>query len=152
MIQKGKKHISNRTTAPINAGEIFGDLLKLDDELKAELATKGLEGRFVDAQKLYAFGGYHKNGWQAYKREKGANIGNTDFKLGTDPDGIVRRGTLILAVKPIELAVKHRSYLRAKSDRYSKVQQSRAEELRRSARASNTEVEVLEGYEENEIN
>jgi len=150
MIQKGRKPLATRQTAPINPGEIFGDLLKIDDGLKAELASKGLEGRFVDAQKLYQFNGYHKNGWVAYKREKNDSIGNTDFKLGNDPDGIIRRGTLILAVKPKEQAVKHREYLRAKSERYSKVQQIQAGDMRRAARAANADIEVVEGYEENE--
>ena len=150
MIQKGKKPLASRHVAPIDAGEIFGDLLKIEPDLKAELERKGLEGRFVDARKLYEFNGYHKNGWVPYKRDKSDTIGNTDFKLGTDPDGIVRRGTLILAVKPKETAAKHRAFLKAKADRSSKVQATSARDLRRFAQASNADVEVTEGYEENE--
>lgn len=146
MIKQGKKPFSTRQVAQIRAEDIFGDPLKLDDELKKEIEEAGLEARFVDAKQLYDFNGYHKNGWAPYKKKAGDKI---DFKYDKDPDGVIRRGTLILATRSKEVCEKHRALLAQKADRAAQVTKTHADELRQMARDRNTDVSVSEGYEEN---
>ena len=124
----------------------FGNRLRVDEELHAEITGKGMEYRWLDAKKLYNNQGYHANGWTAYTRP--ATAGGTDFKNGNDPDGIVRRGSMILGVRSKELSESHREHLKDKSiaqvgrDRNAS-QRSAAAELRKMA--GNTGIKIVEG-------
>ena len=150
MNKQGKKPLTQR---PIQAEslheEVFGDTLKVDADLQAELATKNFACRWVDAKKLYEMNGYHKNGWVPYRRDANAKVGLSDFKFGTDPDGIVRRGTLILAVKSIEAHNKHKAALELRANRGRAINKTKADELRDMVRTTGVKAVVHEGYEEN---
>jgi hypothetical protein len=81
--------------------DVFGDRSGMPDELKAELDAQGLVGRWLSAKKVYDNQGYHPKGWRVYKR-KNAGLTSNEFSTGKDPDGVVRRGDLILGVKTVE--------------------------------------------------
>lgn len=149
-IKNGRRPLPEKAQyAEPREDDLFGNMLKLDPALAAELEAKGLEPRFVDAKKLYEANGYHARGWTVYKRETASGtIGSNEFKFGSDPDGIVRRGSLILAVKTKEQAERHREFLRRKAALQSSVVPKAAEALRRSARESNIDTVVAEGYDE----
>lgn len=148
MVKNGQKHISTKKEVQIRPEDVFGDALKLDSALQAEISEAGMEARFVDAKKLYEFNGYHANGWTAFRRKSPASI---EFKHGNDPDGVVRRGSLILAVRPKEVCEKHRMLLAQRAKRSRAVTQTKAAELRQMAQEQHaTSVGVSEGYEENE--
>lgn len=150
-LNKGRKPISEKPTQRvISPEEVFGNSLKLDPELEAELDAKGLEGRFVDYKKLVEFAGYHKHGWTPYKRDISATIGSADFKFGADPDGLVRRGTVVLAVKPKEKVQIHRDFLKQKAQKYSQSNKNLAQEMRDYVRRDGSSAEVLEGWDSNE--
>lgn len=148
-IKQGKKPLSQRPTGPASLEEdLFGNMLTLDPALKAELEAKGLVGRFVDAKRLADTGGFHPKGWVVYKRET-SEQSNADFRFGLQPDGTIRRGTVILAVKKKEQVARHREFLQQKADRYSQAlyQKQKAQELRETVGSAAI---VHEGYEENE--
>ena len=146
-LRGGRKPLTAKRPVPVlSEGDLFGNALSLDPMLKAELDAQGLEGRFVDAAKLFQMGGYHPKGWTVYKRKTAS--GTMEFKFGNDPDGIVRRGSMILAVKSKDQAEKHRAFLRQKAELYSSVIPRQAEELRKMARDNNVDVEVDESYDE----
>lgn len=151
MNKQGRKPVTQRTESPtLLHEEVFGNFLKIEPDLQAELESKGLVARFVDAKKLYEMNGYHKNGWVPYKRDANAKLGLSDFKFGTDPDGIVRRGTLILAVKSVDQVNKHKAALELKANRGRMINKTKADELRDMVRSTGTKTQVHEGYEENE--
>lgn len=149
-LKGGKRPLPQKKAEPLlREDDLFGNMLKLDPVLETELKEKGLEGRFVDAKKLYEAGGYHPKGWVVYKRTPTSDtIGSNEFKFGSDPDGIVRRGSLILAVKTKEQAEKHREFLRRKAALQSTVVPKAAEALRRTARENNVDTRVDETYDE----
>lgn len=151
-MNKGRKPIETKQKSVSFAhDELFGNALKVDEALENELTAKGLIGRWVDYKKLVEFAGYHKNGWVPYKREKSDTIGSSNFINGMDPDGLVRRGTVVLAVKPKETVESHRSYLRMRAETYgAQVNKKKAEELRALLKSNNLNSEVIEGYEDNE--
>lgn len=94
--------------------DFINDPYFLDKELKAELESKGLVGRFVNIKKLEMYGGRHNSGWVPYKRESKDPMGI----FGSDPDGFVRRGMdLVLAVKPVALQKKHKKKLHIEATR-----------------------------------
>lgn len=151
-MKNGKLPLSQKpkpaSTAHLSS-DFLGNQLAIDDELKAELKGKNLEYRFIDANEAYANGGYHKRGWSVYKRDT-PPTGTISFKFGNDPEGIVRRGTMILAVKRAEDAQRHRDYLAYLADNASikKKQKADAELLRKHARDNQVDMNVEEGYGE----
>lgn len=153
--RQGRRPVSQRATKPVlNYDQIFGNSLSLDADIQAEIDRKGLVARFVDAKKLQEFGGYHPKGWVPYKREKKSSdtIGTEEFKFGNDPSGIIRRGSLILAVKTKEDVAKHRMFLdqRAELQTTQHSQGEKAQELRQFAKEKGLDANILEGVEENE--
>lgn len=146
--RKPFKQAPRRQVKDLREDDLFGNMLKLDPDLEKELAEKGLEARFVDAGKLYAANGYHPKGWTVYKRQTAS--GTMDFKFGNDPEGIIRRGTMILAVKSKEQAERHREFLRQKAELYNSVVPRMAEELRRTAKENNVDAYVDETYGEDD--
>lgn len=153
-IKSGRKPISSKPKFNpfLSNDDVFGNPLHIDPELQKELDEQGLVPRFVDANNIAKMGGYHAKGWVPYRRirKESANIGLGDWKFGNDPEGIVRRGSLILAVKSKADAEKHRSYLRARAERYSGFDHDKAEELRKYAKENQVDTQVHEGFEDNE--
>lgn len=154
-LKNGKKPLSSKPAAPqiLSSDDLFGNPLALPPELQEELDRVGLVGRFVDAKKLYEMNGYHKMGWRVYKQKNAdGTMGNAEFRFGTDPEGVIRRGSLLLAVKSKEEHARHKLFLEQKSERYtSGVNRTKAEELRQLAKDSNLDgIKIHEGYEEND--
>lgn len=153
-IKSGKRPLSSKNSDIILRDEdVFGNPLSLPPGLKAELAEKGLEARFIDSKKLYDNHGYHDKGWTPYKRSSqssSATLDKSEFKSGSDPDGVFRRGSLILAVKPKEEVEKHRLLLKQKANRQKTYNKTTAAELRKLAREASANSEVYEGYDEND--
>ena len=86
------------------------DLFALDSSVKKELEDKGLVGRFVNVAEIEKMGGHHQKGWKVYKRDNQA-ASSKDFLFGADPNGYIRRGDTVLAVKTKEDAKRHKAYL-----------------------------------------
>lgn len=152
-IKDGKRPISHKIQAQSFFSEdSLGNLLAIPADVQAELESKGLTGRWLNAKELYTNQGYHKRGWKVYKREKpSSDIMSLDFKTGSDPEGIVRRGDLILGVKNKEEIEKHRGMLKSKAQRSSNINSEKANELRSLlGQAGIKKAKVFEGYDDNE--
>ena len=148
-IQGGRKPLSQkpRTTPKYNINDVFRDRFSLDDDLKKEIGSKGLEYRWINYKKYVENGNYHEWGWAVYKREKAADTAS--FLLGNTPDGIIRRGDSVLAVRAKDICEKHRAHIRNKTEILSNrnFARQKASELRQMARESNMDITVHEGYE-----
>lgn len=148
---KSKASISQPTTAG-NYDDLFGNPLSIDDDLKAEIASQNLDYRWVDAMELGSMGGYHKRGWRAYRRKNttSGNIGTGDFMLGSSPDGTVRRGTIILAVRPLTVSAQHKAMLKNSAARKKGYKKEQAKELRQMVKNSGMQAEVDESTDDTE--
>ena len=153
-IKEGKKPIQARpTTFDPQADQLFGSMLDIPTPLKAELESQGLEYRWIDAKRAVEGGGFHKNGWTPYHRRTADTIeGVADFKFGSDPTGLVRRDTVVLAVRPKDKGERHRQFLSDRARRYSVLshQKAQADQLKQTAKGSGFKTSIHEGYEENE--
>ena len=152
MIKDGKKPISEKASVTGDSFNPFMNTLTIDPKLVAMLKAKGLEVRFISATKLKENGGYHQRGWEVYKPATHGEVADIQsFKFGQDPDGIMRRGDIVLAVRSVELGDQHRKWLKNKADRlkdgYNK---TKAEELRQLSRDNGIKATIHEGYEDNE--
>lgn len=126
----------------ITAADVFRNEMDLDPDLVAEIKAKGLGYRFINATQFRKTGS-HKARWVPYKRDAKTV---TDSIFGADPDGYIRNGDLILAVKPQEKIDQHRAYLREKAASLSGINKKHAEEFREFAKESGVKSHISEGY------
>jgi len=147
----GKKPIVQKKTqatavAVSSYDDIFGNPLKISDELVKELAEKNLVGRFGDYKKLSEFGGYHPKGWVIYRRTPGDLKQASDFNA--TPDGIIRRGSCVLMVKSVEDNKKHRDYLDDKAANYGRAHKKQAaDKMRQQAKQARMDTQIVDDYE-----
>lgn len=115
--------------------------------IKEELSKKGFECRWINSIKYRQNFGFHRSGWKAYKTTAAKLAPDSlDFGDGVDAEGYIRRGDLVLAVKPSQAAEQHREKIRAKNRRLMNYSQTAADDLRKTVGGSGA---VLEGYDEN---
>ncbi len=149
-IRNGKKPLAAKAAskaAPINMDDIFGNALGLDPNIVKALRDKGLVHRFISAPKLMSSGGYHARGWRPIKLKEIEGYGTIDT-FGADPDGYLRRGDLVLAVRSKELNDKHKAYLAQEGARGKNIQKKQADELRQFVKGNDLGMEIIEGYED----
>lgn len=149
-MKDGKKPLAEkkRESGMIRADEIFGTALSLPEELKEELEKKGLVGRWVNATELTKFQGYHPKGWKVYKKDSGTISASGQFRFGNDPDGVIRRGDCILAVKTAEEVSKHKAFLKQRADIAKGVSGKAAAEMREALKQNQVKSTVVEGYDD----
>jgi hypothetical protein len=151
-IKDGKKPLSDKPApSPYHSNTYEMDnMLSIPEDLKRELAEQDLVGRWLNGTRLKEMQGYHKNGWQVYRRDTSKTGGITAFRFGNDPDGIVRRGDCILGVMPTA----QNENLKAKKDKEAKrgygINASKAAEMRAALGQAGVKAKVIEGYDENE--
>ena len=87
---------------------IFDSAFSIPQSVKDEIKALKLATRWINSTQFQKGFGFHKNRWQPFKSQSlRASVGDV---FGGDPEGYVRRGDLILAVKPKELQDKHKAY------------------------------------------
>lgn len=129
--------------------------LSIPSVVLKELTEKGYAHRWLNAKEMLEKRGNHRTGWKIYRApnpDKVKSKDEFDFSFGVDADGYVRRGDLILGVKPNELKDKQRARVREKTRNQdvSQIQRQRAKEMRDLAKGSGIQgFEAHEGYDEN---
>lgn len=149
-LKDGKKPLSSKPQPKVDTpDELFSTATTLSPEMLKELADQGLKHRWGSYKQLKDMDGYHPRGWKVYRRPESAIIDRQDTGFGQSPDGIVRRGDMILMVKPEENWRKHKEYLRNKARRYGKdAEKANVERLRQLAREHNLDPNISEGYDD----
>lgn len=150
MIKNGKKPISIKELAR-SAGfedfDIVSDPFKLHSLISKELEDKKLGARFISMKALQTHFGSHPKGWRPYKPDCLDSI-KGDLKLGIDPEGFVRRGDTILAVKPLEAVERHKTFLAIQANAMDPdtIRRQLADELRSNAREAGVDTVIKDGY------
>jgi hypothetical protein len=131
----GKKHISEKPKGQ-STQSAFTPMNTLDipPEAKREIEEAGMEARWVDSKQFADHGNVHKNHWQLYKKASATVSQGVNPLTGLPPDGTIRRGTLVLAVRSKEISDGHRAELKRKAARMSGSVKNQGEELRQIAR------------------
>lgn len=156
--KKDEKKVESRGKRPASekrdpsyafAAEFDDDITKIEPAILKEIKEKGLVPRWVDYLRMKDMDGYHPKGWTLYKRTPGGTMSSQEAQNGRNPDGLVRRGTLVLAVRSVEFNEKHKAYLKDRASQYVvKSRRQQAADLQRKARQHNIDTRVTEGYED----
>lgn len=153
MKKNGRKPLGQKARPMINPDEAFSNKLAIPEAIRKDLESKGLEPHWLDSKKLAENGGYHDRDWEVYKKPNEMVSDKPAFKFGNDPEGIFRRGSLILGYKTKERADKHREFLQAKADRYKAMfDKEKAAELREHIKSNDLDsaIEVTSGLDEDD--
>lgn len=138
-VQEKSKLTENSISTAVEA-----DAFSLDAALLQEIAQKGLEHRWVNATKLQANFGHDPRSWMPYRRE---TAGNSVFG-GTDSEGYVRRGDLILCVQSKEVSARRKARVEAKNAANKAHIKQSANQLKESFRQAGIKAKITEGYDE----
>lgn len=147
----GKKPLSQkkRSVSAVGAPDFFRNKLMLPADIAADIEKQGLEPRWIAYKPYVENGNSHDKGWVAYRRPKQGTGAVDELQLGSSPDGIIRRGDLVLAVRKQEMGDRHRAYNEERAyNQTFRHKKAMADELRQMAKEAN--LEVTEGYEEDE--
>jgi hypothetical protein len=146
--KKGKIPSSQKATINSDFDSDSQDFsrLRIDPALKVELKEKGLSHRWINYKKFMSDGNFHQSGWVPYK-PAAKPTGAVEFSFGSNPEGYVIRGDLILAVKTEEQQAHHKARLARKNAIYQQYNKQAASQLKEHLKG--TKSKVYEGYEEN---
>lgn len=148
-VKNGKRPLATKPRqSALRHDDIFFSQLHVDEELRNEIEKSGKEMRWIDAKQAIENGGFHKAGWTVYRRDMKAASDTMGFKLGNDPEGIVRRGSCVLAVRPKAQGDRHRAYLAQAVARQGGSAKEAGEQLRDMARAQNVDAAVDDSFDE----
>lgn len=139
-----KVNVKSEPDLAANYTDYFGNEFELPSAIKQALKDQGLVARFVNASKFRDEYSVHRGGWQVYNARAGGVLKSLQ---GADPEGIIRRGDLVLAVRTVDASLKHKKVLKQMNGQLKNINKLKAEELRDSAKAAGVEATVIEGYE-----
>jgi hypothetical protein len=150
MTKNGRKPLPTGAAPEAKRKNFFSqDILEIPPAIQAELDEQGLEGRWIDRMEFVGAGNFHKNYWTPYKRTAGASA-TMDLSYGNDPEGFIRRKSLVLAARPKELGDDHRFSLREKARRYhGDLRKRQAAQLQQTVRESGVAASVIDDDEDN---
>lgn len=120
----------------------------IDPVLKKELKEQGLAYRFIDFKQARMNGGRSRSGWVIYRRQSD-DPRLQGIKALADPDGLVRQGSMVLAVKTEQNAERQRSRREAMNRSLRQYNKVAADELEQSARKLGGNTRVIQGYDKN---
>lgn len=120
----------------------------IDAALKKELVDQGLEWRFIDFKQAKLNGGRSRAGWIVYRRQsKDPRLAGIEALA--DPDGLVRQGTMVLAVKTKAGADRQRSRRDEQTRFYNQYTKQVTKEFDSNARKLGGSSRAIVGYDKN---
>jgi hypothetical protein len=150
-----KQPIAERPTTPNPYESYYSqNMLDVDKDIRSDIEKKGMECRWIDTKEFTASGNQHRHFWTPYKREVKPGTSETratmDIKHGNDPEGFIRRKSLILAVRPKQLGDAHRQQIAARTERLHQSSRAQVAEMKRLARQAGSK--VYEGFDDEDGN
>lgn len=145
-IKDGKKPLSQKPSqAKVRSIDTFGNMLAIPEDVQKDIEERGYIARWINAPKTAAQGGYNARGWEVYHRPKGVN---DSISFGNNPDGVVRRGDCVLAVKSKEQHKMHKEYLEFEAEKKVRAKDRYAEDFKRAVRGHGLASKVYEGVDD----
>jgi hypothetical protein len=133
---QGRKPLSSRQTASfVKEPEFFTNPQAIPPVIQQDIDKRGLEARWIDYKRYLEFGNTHHRGWTVYIGDKEAAAKSGAGQFGVlNADGMVRRGSTVLAVRPKTQGDQHRAWNQHRANQLLGVRAAKADEMRQLAR------------------
>lgn len=131
-IKNGKRPLSQKTRLPsVSAEDVFMNPIGLEKEMTDAITKAGHVYRYINYVRWQEMGGSHPAHWRPVTTKQLAewgydNIGVTNFLNGSDPNGLIRRADLVLAVRPKSINDMHVRLLRQDAEAVENLQEAHA--------------------------
>lgn len=121
------------------------DNTAIDPKLKAEIEGKNLKYRWINASKFKEAYGFDKRMWRPYKVDEKSSMSSSTYGT-SDSEGYVRRGDLILAVRPVEIHQKAEDLIKQRNlaNKAAMGSKAAAKALRASFKSNNVKGKIIE--------
>lgn len=128
--------------------EFYNNRLSLSTELKNELREQGLSWRFINIANFRKAGNRHQSLWRPYNVKSRSPI---EAFSGIDPEGVLTRGDLVLAVRPNHVSKAYRQKLDRRNAANAGYNKAQADRMRQEAKSQglSDQVTIYEGYDDN---
>lgn len=143
-MKNGKISITKKKTF-LSAEDVFGVSNDIPSEVKQEFDKNGWVARWLSIKSLRFNNWLPKKNWKLYKLP---NSRPFNLKDGSDPDGMIRKGDLVLAYKTQDEADLHRRYLDQQAQSQATYVKEAAEDMRYEAKSRGLKTKVEEEYDE----
>lgn len=132
----------------MNPAKFYQDKLEVPAEIQAELLKQGLHGRWLNRTQLQKSFGFHRSGYRPYihKDAKGNTLGSKNPFSGTDAEGLISRGDMVLGVKSIEDYHEHKEHIKYLTKLTQGYNKRAAQELQELSNTYGVETDIDEGY------
>jgi hypothetical protein len=122
------------------------DSLALPKELKEQITAQGYVYRWLNEADFRTNNMLHRSGWLPYNTNTQKS---SKLRSQSDVEGLIRRGDLILGVRPVEFNKAHADAVRIKNKRMQNTSAIKADEFQEFANRSGVKAKVFKGYDEN---
>lgn len=121
------------------------DHLAIDPAVLADINSKNLAYRWINAVKFKNMHGFDARRWTPYRNTE---LSGSNSAFGyADAEGYIRRGDMLLAVQPMEINNARKAKIQSRNSSMTSMQQKAAAAELRQTLGSN--IKVHEGYDEN---
>lgn len=143
----GRKPASSRANqipAAVSEPDFFRNRFDVPAHIKADVEKRGMECRWIDYKTYISEGNTHRRGWSIYRVDVSkTGEGSDSITQGVNPDGMIRRGSSVLAVRPKQMCEQHRRWNQEKANLYKRsVTNDRDDELSQVARSAGSKVDT----------
>lgn len=134
----------------VNSAEQFPEfqqtnMLTLDPQIHSYLEEKGFAVRFINWGQYRANTNMHRSQWRPYEFSTDVRMASTSWAGTIDAEGLIRRGDLVLAVRPQKMHDEHRSQIEALNKQYRQFEEKKASDFKDFARERGVKTEVTQG-------
>ena len=123
--------------------------LSLPTALKEQLTSLGYVYRWINEADFRHNNNLHASGWLPYNVNAIGDV-KSMARNKVDAEGLMRRGDLILAIRPKSLNDAHVAKTREKNARLKGYTKEKAKEFREFIKGADKSAKITEGYEDNE--
>lgn len=144
-----KKQVETKKKDPIwdaeGFEEFYNNQLSISADLKEEMRSQGLDWRFINQATFRKSGNRHKNLWRPYNVKARSPI---DAFSGIDPEGVLTRGDLVLAVRPKKVTEAYKAKVDARNRANAGYNKQKAQEMRQMAKEAGVDMVVEDSYDD----
>lgn len=142
-----KPTVTKKDPSTLTLAKLYASKLEIPLSIAEDIAKNGNVARWINGTQFQREHGFHRSRWQPYRIEKKPGV-TASSAYSPDPEGFVRRGDLILAIRSEQEAAQHKAVLDHKANLYKGYEKQKKAELQAHLKEAGIKSKVEAGYGE----